>query len=65
MTDDIRKLQITAKDLFMLCRRASYAISRGRPNDAAEILSHAKRIAERVGIKDSVIRIQENEQCEN
>ncbi len=51
--------RIAAEDLFMLCRRASYAMSKGRPKDAEEILSHAMRIGERVGIKEKIIRVQE------
>lgn len=56
LADRLRKTEITAHDLFMLCRRAEYAISRGRHADAAEILSHATRIAARIGIEDKPIR---------
>jgi hypothetical protein len=56
LSDRLRKTEITAHDLFMLCRRAEYAISRGRHADAAEILSHATRIAARIGIEDKPIR---------
>lgn len=55
--------RITAKDLFILCRRAAYALSKGRTEDAAEILSHAPRIAARVGIADQIIRTRE--ECPN
>lgn len=56
LADRLRKTEITAHDLFMLCRRAEYAISRGRVADAGEILSHATRIAARIGIEDKPIR---------
>lgn len=48
--------RITAEDLFILCRRASYALSKDRPEDAKEILVHAVRIGKRIGIEDKIIR---------
>jgi len=48
--------RITAEDLFLLCRRAAYALMKNRPEDAEEILSHAVRIGRRVGIEDKVVR---------
>lgn len=48
--------RITAEDLFILCRRASYALSKDRPQDAAEILAHAVRIGKRIGIEDKIVR---------
>lgn len=51
-----KKYRIVATDLFMLCRRASYALSKGRPDDASEILGHAVRIAKQVDIEESIIR---------
>jgi hypothetical protein len=51
-----RKLRIVAADLFMLCRRATAALNRDDVEKAKEILSHAQRIAEKVGIKENILR---------
>lgn len=48
--------RITAEDLYLLCRRASYALSKDRPEDAEEILAHAVRIGKRIGIEDKIMR---------
>jgi hypothetical protein len=48
--------RITAEDLFILCRRASYALLAGRQEDAVEILGHAVRIGKRIGIEDKIVR---------
>lgn len=59
-----RKLQMVADDLFLLCRRASYALFKGRAEDAAEILSHAKRIALQAGVLGREVQMNRREACE-
>lgn len=51
-----RTLRIVAENLFMLCRRAAVNLDRGNADQAKEILSHASRIAAKIGIEERIIR---------
>lgn len=59
MQESEKELRWVAENLFMLCRRAEVQINHGNPDRAKEILSHAPRIAGKVGIKESIIRTME------
>lgn len=54
--DSVRRLRIATHDLLLLCRRAKVALDNGNIDRAAEVLSHAPRIAGNVGVKESIIR---------
>ena len=51
-----KRFEYAARDLFMLCRRARYALINGNVESAKEILDHAPRIAKEVGIEEEIVR---------